>query len=123
MLNNQGYPLVNTANGLYLQPNKWLGAGGTANATFVAGTGITSVAYNASTGKYLVTLSEAGASSPIPLVSILGTGTEKWNVKISDYIAGTSFVVWVYDDTTLAALASTAWLNIVLLSFSSDKPQ
>lgn len=124
-ITKQGYVLQALNNGLKLQLNEWVGAGAAANLTTKRlGQGISSIAYNSSTGKYLITFSEVGYQTPAFFASVTDSADNKWNVKLGAYApASKMLVVWCYADTTLTDLPTTATLSILALHCDSTVPQ
>jgi hypothetical protein len=106
----------------------WTGGGAAANCTLAAGdhsAGITSVAYNAATGKYLITVSEWGqqllpgsqvvihrAAADAPLVAnLIRTVT----VATGGASATVAFEVWDLATPSLTDVATTAKVGIHLV--------
>ena len=119
----QGYVPVTGLNGVYLQPNCWLGAA-TSDLTKVYGQGITSIARNAA-GKYTITFDEIGYQTPVVTFAVLDTATgNKWTVRVDDFDASAkTLIIYCVSTTTETDLPTTAKLVIDLMQCDSTVPQ
>lgn len=122
---NQAYVPRMLMNGLVYSYNQFAGGGAAADCTTSVNDGqISSVAYNASTGKYLVTFANVGAKTTPVAINVSAFGaTAKLNVKLDAYSASNkTLVLWIYADTTLADLATTDFLCIETVWCDSTVP-
>lgn len=122
-ITTQGYVQRTLVNGSCEMVGAFTGAGGTADPVKVYGESITSVAYNSSTGKYLITFTETPYQVPLIYPVIMDSADNKWNVKIGAWTAASkTLVIWCYADTTLTNIPTTATLGILGALVDSTQP-
>lgn len=96
---------------------RWLGAGGTNNCTKVSGVGISSVNYNAATGKYIITFSNVGATYLGCVLTVQNAADTNTGMKVAVPVAysasAKTLTIDVADlDKALTALTSSDTLEI-----------
>lgn len=123
-ITQQGYVPRTVLNGVVFQPNQWQGAAA-ASLTKIAGQGISSVAYQSASGKYLVTFSETGYLFTMPFFTVLDTAAGgKWTVRVDDWDpAAKTVLIYTVSTTTETDLPVTAVLNIFTVHCDSTVPQ
>lgn len=114
------FPVKARASGLVIVAGRWTGGGGATDCTKAAGRGISSVAYDGATGKYLVTFEDTFGELLAFTVTCgndrttAAHNTASYDIANWSESAGT-MPIWITDTATPTAqdLATTEEISIV----------